>query len=361
MASHLPLSQVNTVTLSRIKEIISPVVRKPAYLMQIFPPELKDTAPDGLLDFIYCTDPSLRNARTSFLNGNVIRYQGKGFSRAHQAELTLIARVMNDPAAVSGWEEFLRAGFPVIDAQALRTLAADDQKLYPAAFSGLLPDAAPHRLLLLLILWSVFGERISMVSGIFAVSPPEPVRQTYTPSPAPASGIREYESHSTLRMFEQILGSGVEITSVDFTFHSGGMWLVDVIRLDQLLTLLKRRCQLRILVDDEAASEPLSLHMRHRDQLISQQTEIVRNWKTFEERHQDLVQIKVSKIPILRNYINFHMREPEQSCMRVVFYTYGNPYLHTNYMLFPKYGSAEYMLFQNEFQYLWDHAETESD
>lgn len=352
---HMNLDDANRITLNALKEILDPAIRKPEFLGMLFPPALRESDRTDLLAFIYDTSTVFRNARTSFLNGNIVRYPKKNtFSRAHQSELSLIANYLRSEDAFRCWTAHLAQQFPCPDAAALDALIPQDSPRYPAAFAELLDRTDPvHEKLLLLILWAVFGERITSVSGLFRT--PER-RQPETPQAGLPTEGKMMRSWTAMEYFNQVVQGQHRIVQLDMGFHSGESWLSDGERVNMMLDLLKQGVSIRILLDDAEAAAPLSEHINSKDRFSIPLSLNYRNWLSFQERHAGAVSVRITPVPQLRNYTRFVFAEPEQGSMRIVFYTYGNFFFGQYYSVFPPCGSAPYELFRIEFEHLWEHS-----
>ncbi|HAG14595.1 MAG TPA: hypothetical protein DCG49_12165 [Ruminococcus sp.] len=339
-----PLQNANRLTLNLLKECLCPAVRKQTFLQMLFPAELRQADSAHLLDFIYCADTDFRNARTSFLNGNIVRYaKDQTFSRAHQAELTLIAAYLHDAAACERWIQYLSGQFLVPDFTAVSALIPLDAARYPKLFSDAIYAANQpqhvYRLILLLLLWAIFGERIGEVNGIFAVQHPESAR---------------YQQISTTEWLHRNMHDLQALNGLDMAFHSGDTLLSHTDRIDILLKLIRNGVKLRVLTDGGMSAEEMSPHMRHSDRFILTKEQRIAYWCAFQERYPDSVEVRTSNLPILRNYFQFHAISPAQAAMRVGFYTYGNGYVEENFYLYPEADTHFYHLFENEFRYLWE-------
>ncbi|MBR6717220.1 MAG: hypothetical protein IKI77_02620 [Oscillospiraceae bacterium] len=353
----MKIGDANRITLNALKEILNPAIRKPEFLAMLFPPALRETDRTDLLAFIYDTSTVFRNARTSFLNGNIVRYPKKDtFSRAHQSELSLIANYLRSEDAYRCWTAHLAQQFPCPDAAALDALLPQDSPRYPAAFAELLDRTAPvHEKLLLLILWSIFGELIASVSGIFRISERSPQEQPQ-PTAQPQVAGEMMRSWSTMEYFDKVFQGTDQITQLDMAFHEGENWLSDGERIAAMLDLIRQGARIRILLDDEAASAPLSEHINNKDRFSIPCELNYRNWLAFQQRYPEAVEVRIAPVPVLRNYTCFSFAEPEKGSMRVVFYTYGNFFFGQYYSIYPPSDSAPYELFRIEFAHLWEHS-----
>lgn len=347
---YYPIDEVNRITLNTIKEQISPESRQPVYLSMLFPPELKDFDSTHLLDFIYDTeDITLRNTRTTFANGNVTRQHDKQtYSRANQNKLALIANYLRQEGAAAGWIRHLAAQFPLLDHGVLARMLPADADRYPEAFSALLTrtvrDGETAHLFLLMLLWAVFGERITMAESIF-------------PKEAAAAALpvsAEAEPPGRKEFCDAAFRTVPEIQSVDFAFHKGDFWLLDSTRIEFLHSLIDKKIHLHVLVDLVEPSRLISSHMEHSKRFVLPHEMVLQYWREFQSRNPEYVHVRFSPVPVLRNYCCFESADPQQSVMRLTFYSYGHKNFKEYYVVCPPVDSKPYRIFHEEFQYLWN-------
>ena len=344
-----PISDANCITLNTLKAMLSPESRQTDYLTMLFPPELHDFDSANLLDFIYEKDDiTLRNARTSFTNGNITRQNDKQtYSRANQTKLTVIARWLRCPGSEALWTQFLAAQFPLLDHRQLARTIEEDESRYPAAFFSLLEQSDQSgdsaHLLLLLILWAIFGERITTADGIFQNDPAAAIPDTKTAAAPP----------DRTTFCEGAFQTVPEIEHVDFSFHKGDFWLLDSKRIEFLLSLINRKIHLRVLVDLVEPSRLISSHMEHSKRFVLPHEMVLQYWREFQQRNPEYVHVRFSPVPILRNYCCFESADPAKSAMRLTFYSYGHKNFSDYYVLCPEAGSKPFTIFREEFAYLW--------
>ncbi|MBQ6039186.1 MAG: hypothetical protein IJL32_00155 [Oscillospiraceae bacterium] len=348
----MKMEQANTITLNTLQELLNPALKKAEYLPTLFPPALRETDSTHLLDFIYEQDTALRNARTSFLNGNVVRYPAKQTcSRAHQNELNLIGSYLRSPETAGDWTQFLQTQFPFFHAEALEALIPEDASRYPKQFAAELQQTSdPYRKLLLMILWAVFGERITTVAGIYT----QAEAKSGKPDEFLFRGSVMMEGWTEIDYFRSMTAHPEQIQQLDMAFHMGTSWLSDGERMNMMINMLESGTVMRILIDDEDMAWTLSTHINNKNRFSLPFSLNLQYWQEFERRHGGAVEVRLSPVPILRNYTRFTGRTPDASGMRVVFYTYGNFYFGQYYSIFPETDSPEYELFRIEFEYLWE-------
>lgn len=346
---YYPISDANCITLNTLKALLSPESRQTDYLTMLFPPELNDFDTANLLDFIYDTENiTLRNTRTTFTNGNIIRQNDKQtYSRANQTKLTVIARWLRCPGTETLWAQFLAAQFPLLDHRLLARTVEEDAARYPAAFAELLGQTEhagdSAHLLLLLILWAVFGERITTADGIF-----------YAESEAAQPDAKAVSKPPDRKAFcEASFRTVPDIQHVDFSFHKGDFWLIDSSRIEFLLSLISRKIHLRVLVDLVEPSRLISSHMEHSKRFVLPHEMVLQYWREFQQRNPEYVHVRFSPVPVLRNYCCFASADPEKSAMRLTFYSYGHKNFNEYFVLCPEAGTKPFTIFREEFEYLW--------
>lgn len=343
---HYKLQKANQITLNTLKPIISPESRQPDYLAMLFPQALRACDTAHQLDFIFDTeDTEQRNTRTTFANGNIIRYPEKeAYARANQSRLSLIEKYLRTPGAAADWEAHLAKQFPLLHAAALAEITETDAALYPEDFAALLrrteQSGNAAALLLLLLLWAVFGERI-------------PPAERFSRADAPVSAAVA-EPPGRQEFCEKALREIPCIRTVDFAFHAGDFWLLDSERIDFLLGLIRSGVHLRVLVDQDAPTKLISSHMDHRERFTLPHGMIMQNWLEFERRNPEFVEVRFSPVPILRNYCCFEAEDPRKSAMRLVFYSYGQKMFRDYYALCPAPDTKHFAVFRDEFLYLWE-------
>ena len=147
-----------------------------------------------------------------------------------------------------------------------------------------------------------------------------------------------------------------EADSVDMAFHAGAEWFTDIEKIDLLYELIGKEIHIRVLLNDPKTSELLAQNMRHpRKKYIGFKASI-QNWIDLMNEHSDLIEIRIVDIPLLRRYYSFHMKDSHMDTVNVRHYTYANSRQERNFQSIINSDSPYFMMYRNEFEYLWDRA-----
>lgn len=331
------MENANKITLNLIQKELNISVCKPVFLKMIFPESLQKDDSEALLDFIFNADSSYQSSRTSFFNGNIYK-KGSTYSRAHQTELHFIAKQLNTTSVFKEMVDLLSNNFSISMKHKVFTLLLLDENIYPHKFKNTV-DAyrntnEPYKLLALMILWSIYGEWITLLSLEF--------RNNTT--------LEEVHTDSTLRYFKSMLAQAEHIESIDFAFQSGALWLTHAARTNQLIELIRHDVHIHVIIAAYDPSEHISQHMHHSESFFAA---VQTMWNIFALKYPAHVKVRVSPTPLMHNYYCFHMDNPSQNIMRLNFYTHHNAYIDKNPTLFYDVSSEFYNLFNDEFSYLW--------
>ncbi len=340
------IANCNQITLDAIQKALHCTVSKPQFLKMVFPACLQEQDTEALLGFLFDADSSYQSSRTIFFHGN--RYKkGSTYSRAHQAELHYLAQQFQHTAAFQEMTALLTQHFRLSPDHAVFDLLKLDAERFPTAFQEMLKTAKFQQdaslLLALLILWSVFGDWVTMLSLPISNSQPHTVQ-----SPP----------DKTLRFLTAMLETQPDITSIAFAFQSGAAWLTNTVRTEFLVKLIQRGIHLQILL---AAADPTAIisgDLRHSEAYFHS---VHHMWHAFAAAHAGQVSVRVSPVPLMHNYCCVETAEVENSQARVIFYTYHNPYIDQNEAHSYPYDTEQYRLFREEFLFLWERSEGITD
>ena len=79
----------------------------------------------------------------------------------------------------------------------------------------------------------------------------------------------------------------------------------------------------------------------------------IRQWRNFQSKHPDIIQVRISQIPVLHAF--YHTWSPAAPLIYLSYYSYDNAAMHKNYSQIFDRSSAYYDLYTNEFEYLWEN------
>ena len=164
-------------------------------------------------------------------------------------------------------------------------------------------------------------------------------------------------SYDLVDFFNSNLCNITELESIDIACHAGSEWLTDIKRIDLLNRLIENKVHINVIITGPMQAETIASHMRHDDCIYVSFSENIKYWLCFQQKHSELVHIKVSQLPMMHNYYSFNRTNPLQDCMRINFYTYNNPYMEKNIIHILRPPSPQFQLFKQEFSYLWSISE----
>lgn len=144
------------------------------------------------------------------------------------------------------------------------------------------------------------------------------------------------------------------VKQLDMAFFAGAEWLTTDQKLQILEQYLAQNIPVRILLNQEDDVKDMICHMRNKNKFYVSLTENITHWKHFKESYPDLVQIRISPVPLLHNC--YHIKDDVQNMseIRMCFYTYGNPYIDKNCIQIFRADSPYYELYTKEFDYIWE-------
>lgn len=145
------------------------------------------------------------------------------------------------------------------------------------------------------------------------------------------------------------------VKSVDMVFHSGFEWIMgeNVGLIDQLLAA---GVHIRIMINTTKALNSIAQYMKQEKRYYPKHKDTITGWKSIAANHPEQVEIRLSSIPFLRRYYSFHMEDATKDTICIKHYTYGNGKMSNNLQELIAPGSRYFVLFRNEFEFLWDRA-----
>ena len=152
-----------------------------------------------------------------------------------------------------------------------------------------------------------------------------------------------------------------EIDAFDMAFHAGAEWFTDIRKSDILYNLIQEGVKIRVLVNSIDSSEYIASHMRHARKSYVSFKDCVDHWIELKKESPDLVEIRITNLPILRRYYSFHFKDSSKDTVNVKYYTYANPNPDNNYQPVFFQNSPYFSLYRDEFNYLWNIAGKENE
>ena len=174
-----------------------------------------------------------------------------------------------------------------------------------------------------------------------------------------ALALREGASLKTSDFFRKAMKQLAPVEGVDMAFHSGDDWHGDMEKLEILSEFVSARVPIRILANN---SEIMSLTARHRMAPVLKKQinfdQCIEDWKEIASNYPGQVQIRVLEVPLMHR---LHIvRGQGGSAVSVKYYAYGPHTPGRDRSCCYIAPSDGYTTYQNEFDYLWQHASHEA-
>lgn len=145
-----------------------------------------------------------------------------------------------------------------------------------------------------------------------------------------------------------------ELCSVDMAFHAGSAWSRDSDKVETLCRLQEMKCKLRVLINSVESVEKVCAHMRQPMKRYVRFDRNLEEWRELASEYPDTIEVRVLDVPLLhRLYI---VRGKNGGCVNVKYYSYGNYIPEKDFRLSFAHPDAEYTLYTEEFDYLWQVA-----
>lgn len=103
----------------------------------LFPESLQYYDERSLLSFIFDSDAAYQNKRSIFMNGNIIK-KNTSYSRAHQAELSFIAKQLKHTSCFEDMLQLLSHSFSELNLNRLDKIVDIDADNFPSDFQAAL-------------------------------------------------------------------------------------------------------------------------------------------------------------------------------------------------------------------------------
>lgn len=150
----------------------------------------------------------------------------------------------------------------------------------------------------------------------------------------------------------------LSIKSIDMAFHGGAAWLRAGTKKDIFDEILKRKIPTRILVNTPEAAESIAKHMRDEFALYFPFEQVIKLWGKYVADYSDVLQVRVSPIPLLHVYHNIKFNEEQlrntHDRMHIKYYVYQNTNLEKSFEHELSSFSKYYEIYQKEFEFLWN-------
>ena len=172
-----------------------------------------------------------------------------------------------------------------------------------------------------------------------------------------AQTASDRDSHSGSAFFEKWIHNNPDVQSVCMAFHAGSEWRRDAKKVSLLTEMIRRKVQLRILVNSGKAANFMCSHMKQPLKKYVEIDDCVSDWLELAELYPDSVEVRVSEIPIMHR-IYLVCNGDDSGIINVKYYTYGNYMPEKDFRLSFSAETPEFRIYREEFEYLWEQAGT---
>lgn len=334
----------NQITLKQLQNILGMPLPIPNFLRLIFPKSLYDTEKT---EFIFDNTPSYTSHRSVFVNSNI-----KNGSRANKNALIFIAEQFKSATAFQDIDRLLRKNFSLSQLSSLPSIIDLDYELYPNDFYIVLKECAKadlHHLLLWLVLWSVFGEKIILLAPYqYDKNNPSEISSSENIT---TPNSRNHPIHPD-DFFKSYTDNLSAITNIDLILcyeqKSDGLLLSP--------TALDQYVQQGITINILLAPPSVRDNTIYSRRFLQNYDHIINQWLEYMKEHIQFVTIKGANGALRHNYISFNMIDPSQDGIFIKFLSADdpcNPSLQRNFhqALYPD--SPHFSFFKQKFSYLW--------
>lgn len=174
--------------------------------------------------------------------------------------------------------------------------------------------------------------------------------------------VKKYEKDDSFYRIhtstEEYFKSGFEmiekVTGIDISFRAGSEWHHKSGLVDILLRAIEEKICVRVIVNDENTVEQLSVHMRQPLKKYYGYNKSCQDWLEKSESYPDIIHVRVADVPLMHRY--YCIKGLENGVSKVSLYTYGNYIPEKDFQYIFDKSDNEYVLFENEFNYLWNKA-----
>lgn len=159
---------------------------------------------------------------------------------------------------------------------------------------------------------------------------------------------------NTYDFFKYALEFADESSTVDMAFHAGSEWQRNSDKVELLNEIFNRKIKLRVLANSNDIVSNVTKSMTQPLKRYVGFDESLNEWIDLAKAYPDFVEVKIPNVPLLhRLYI---ISNEKSGCANVKYYTYGNYTPDKDFRLSFGFGTKEYNLYVDEFEYLWENS-----
>lgn len=171
----------------------------------------------------------------------------------------------------------------------------------------------------------------------------------------PAVNLLQRTMLDTMDFFERVRENPSNIECVCMAFHAGPEWLTSSDKAALINFLVANHIPLKVILNNSNTINNICVHMRQPMREYKNINECIRSWKNRQRQHPDLIQVRVSKLPLIhRTYLV--KNKDASGAANIKYYTYANGITKNDPRMFFDSADPEYQLYTDEFEYLWNLA-----
>lgn len=168
---------------------------------------------------------------------------------------------------------------------------------------------------------------------------------------------RKYKTMDTVTFFTEGMRCIGDVHQIDMFFRGGSEWHHDSNVVELLSRLLDKGIKMRVIINEEKTVEETAKHMRHSLKKYYGYDKNVSDWIELSEKFSDILAVHIANVPLMRRYYN--IKNSDNGIMKVSYYTYGNPNPEKDCQNIIEQTDERYMLYSEEFEYLWNNGSHE--
>lgn len=147
------------------------------------------------------------------------------------------------------------------------------------------------------------------------------------------------------------------VGEIRMSFRAGSEWHHKSELVDILLRAIEKNITVKVIVNDAATVEQLSLHMRQPLKKYYGYSKSLNDWLEKARLYPNCIQVRIADIPLMHRY--YCIMGMKSGTAKVSFYTYGNYSPEKDFQYIFDSDQSEYRLYAEEFEYIWNAASHE--
>lgn len=190
----------------------------------------------------------------------------------------------------------------------------------------------------------------AMIDKIISCMPQDKITKRLSSGTA-----KERIPSDTLGFFYATMNTLQSDCCVDMAFHAGTQWRELSGKTAILNDILDKKIKLRILANRAETVNEITKSMKQRLRRYRGFDECLSDWYELECMYPETVAVRIPSVPLFHRI--YKVSGDATGALNVKFYSYGNDSPNKDFRMVFEYGTPEYQLYSDEFEYLWKHSE----